>query len=468
MPMPALSGRPLLDTRADAQLFRGREKELDALARSIRQRFNTLLLGARGSGKTSLMRLALLRLRESEETAVWVDGRAARTADELLRAVAIALDKAVSAGRENVLRKPRIGFARADLEAAIEASALATLLEALHALVDRLPEGGRAVVFVDEVLDPEIAHTVFGRLRDELWTLDVTWVVGADEAARSSYLRPPADAFFESIIVLPALTDADAEALLDARGARDAAARAIVAAAGGNPRRVLELARAASRGESEEMIRARGRLPELVAAAFGTLAGRLVAEIATVGPVSAGDSRLRDAFDVTPTRVGEVLRRLEAAGVLTAATEPGDGPGRPRRVYMLAEGPLDLAALEAPVDRAVVTARERGRDDHNSEHLDAELVERMYAESHENHRALLRALAAHSGQWISTGELASELGKANGARAVAGMMGAFGRRAANRYEGRKPWRSRWDPLVEESRHTMDETTAGVIRQLAST
>jgi hypothetical protein len=100
------------------------------------------------------------------------------------------------------------------------------------------------------------------------------------------------------------------------------------------------------------------------------------------------------------------------------------------------------------------------------EPLAASLVARMYAESKENHRRLLHLLAEHPGRWFSTAELAELLGTQHGARAVAGMMGAFGRRAADRYDGQKPWRSRVDPESQKSRHTMDAHVASTIRALA--
>jgi hypothetical protein len=48
------------------------------------------------------------------------------------------------------------------------------------------------------------------------------------------------------------------------------------------------------------------------------------------------------------------------------------------------------------------------------------------------------------------------------------MMGAFGRRAGSRYDGKKPWRSRFDRQSRASRHTMDAHVAKTIRALAAT
>jgi hypothetical protein len=59
-----LSSRPLRDIRADRALFAGRTPQLAALDRARRAGLNALVLGDRGSGKTSLLRQVARRLRE--------------------------------------------------------------------------------------------------------------------------------------------------------------------------------------------------------------------------------------------------------------------------------------------------------------------------------------------------------------------------------------------------------------------
>lgn len=99
--------------------------------------------------------------------------------------------------------------------------------------------------------------------------------------------------------------------------------------------------------------------------------------------------------------------------------------------------------------------------------LDDTLIERMYAESHTAHRRLLDYLADHPGEWLYTSELAEALDVANGARGVAGMLGAFGKRANHRYGRLKPWESDWDGDREEAKHRMDAEVARVITAIRS-
>jgi hypothetical protein len=101
------------------------------------------------------------------------------------------------------------------------------------------------------------------------------------------------------------------------------------------------------------------------------------------------------------------------------------------------------------------------------ERPDAALVKRMYEESQDAHRALMLYLADRPGEWLYTGELAHALDLPNGARSLAGMLGAFGRRANHRYGGRAPWDSEWDPARYESRHRMMADVASAVREVAS-
>ena len=55
-------------------------------------------------------------------------------------------------------------------------------------------KGRRIVVLVDEISSSQLAHTIFGRFRDETWSLPLRWIVAGDVEDRGTYLTPPADA----------------------------------------------------------------------------------------------------------------------------------------------------------------------------------------------------------------------------------------------------------------------------------
>lgn len=99
-------------------------------------------------------------------------------------------------------------------------------------------------------------------------------------------------------------------------------------------------------------------------------------------------------------------------------------------------------------------------------YLDAGLVERMYLDSHEGHKLLMQYLAAHPDEWVYTSEIAVALSHEKGSRGVAGMLGAFGKRANHRYGGLKPWETKWDGHREQAQHRMDAAHAKTIKMIS--
>jgi hypothetical protein len=93
-----------------------------------------------------------------------------------------------------------------------------------------------------------------------------------------------------------------------------------------------------------------------------------------------------------------------------------------------------------------------------------EIVMRMYLESEDRHRELLKVLAEQPGEWLYTAEIAPAVGIESGSKGMAGMFGAFGRRAKHRYGGLKPWASSWDPGRHEAKYRMDPQVAEWIQE----
>jgi len=200
-----------------------------------------------------------------------------------------------------------------------------------------LGDQGEAVVIVDEFPDPLIAHTLFGRLRDEIWRLPITWVVTGAEGDRATYLRPPADAFFEQIIELGPLGADMAKALLERRlGAPDELSDDVIdqliAASNGNPRRLLKLARdTVIDGVSPSAALSRSQARDDAASQIGDPAAQLIAELEANGPASASDAELLARMGWTRGRAAQVFKSLEQSGLVKGFTSVG---GR-RKLYAL-------------------------------------------------------------------------------------------------------------------------------------
>lgn len=315
-----LSGRPLFDNPLDAALFVERE-EADRLEQNCRDGVNTLVLGERGMGKTSLLRHVLFELRESDFHAVGVDAAPAESAADLLRLVyaragQIRLDPGVN--REIAAGLGEVG----------------EILDLLRRLGEAEAGDQRTAILIDLAPGAKAAQGLFGRFRDELWQLPFTWAVAAPPEMRRDLLTPPADAFFEDVIELKPLTAAQQDELVIRRlGDGEATPWRLPAGGEGNPRRLLEIVRESLRtGEPPDrrLIALAERDREVKG--LGRPASMLYAELENGGPASASDDDLLQRLGWSRQRAAQVLTQLEEAGLVAAEYRPGPN-GRPRKVF---------------------------------------------------------------------------------------------------------------------------------------
>ena len=313
--MARLSGRPLLDTRADAALFVDRRAELQRLTRAVAEGLNVLVIAPRGFGRTSLLR----RLAYDAGGNVRVlDASALTGPTDFLRGVARTIGVPLPPDG------PDSGLAAADV--------ISALAEAAPG-----PVAGLAV----DGLPPAVGQVVFGQLRDEVWRVPLTWLVSCAEVDEPAFLRPPADAFFDATLRLAPLPEAAVRDLLRRRASpaelSDEAVTEVVSLAGGSPRHAVDLARhllLAPAGDTDPPGTVRDRLlnRERAVEKLGAPARMLLAELEASGGASASDEGLLARLGWTRARAAQVLGQLEREG-LVDATDQQRPSGRPRRVY---------------------------------------------------------------------------------------------------------------------------------------
>jgi AAA domain len=193
--MPELSGRPLLDTKPDQAFYVPRIEPQEAVWSAIRRDLNTLVIGERGAGKTTFLRYLAYSLRAEGVPAAFVEGGVAGDAAGFFGLVLYRLGAAPS----------RLQGAVSTFHAMAQPAG-PPLVELTQELRSALSDRPRTVVLVDEMPSVKVAHTIFGRLRDEVWQLPLTWVVAVADNDSTAYLTPPADAFFDVVTELRPLT----------------------------------------------------------------------------------------------------------------------------------------------------------------------------------------------------------------------------------------------------------------------
>jgi biotin operon repressor len=192
------------------------------------------------------------------------------------------------------------------------------------------------VLLIDGLTASPLAATLFGRLRDEVLALPLTWVVAVRDADEGTILRPPADTFFARVIRLGPLTPEDAYSLAAARAGESlppGLLAEVVQRTQLQPRSVIRLLQGLvfdGVNPSEALATADERRTRL--APLSAAAQRLYALLDSRGPASASDPVLQTELGLTRGRVTNLLHDLEKAG-LVVASEVRTGPGRPRKAY---------------------------------------------------------------------------------------------------------------------------------------
>ena len=325
-----LSGRPLTDNPLDQLLFVDRTEETRRLLASVERRSNVLVTGAPGIGKTSLLHRAAGELRSRGYQPTFVDAAPASSVEDLIDLIRWRLGNAPIVSPFNVAMQQMTGQ-----EVLGGAARLTRLLTTLGTGVDA---NERRVLLIDEPPSGEIGHTLFGRLRDEVWQLPFIWVVAIDEHHRAAMTRPPADAFFPVVVELGPLSPQDALELLEKRLDSTPAPglERIVEIGSGSPRRLLALTRDLVINEqpAEEILRQEQKRGAILDE-LGDSAGLLFTFLQEHGASSASDDDLLTAMGWTRARATQVLNSLEEAGLAVGRREKG---GR-RKLYELTSMP---------------------------------------------------------------------------------------------------------------------------------
>jgi hypothetical protein len=333
-----MSAKPLAQSRVDQRRFVDRRRETDAIIRAVAASRAVLVLGERGSGRTSLLNHVawlLFRQKEPRQT-VMVSGEVATNPSQMLGVLVARIQRlaepAGSRGRWiedlRALSMPDGPFG--------QVAQPAILMELVDLLGHRLAALAGPVCLMIDGIAPAVAHGVFGSLRNELWALEgAAWVVAGDSAAEALYLEPPADAFFEQTVKLAPLSEADASKLLRAHvpALTDGDIERAIAVAGGNPRQLVRAA-----GDIQAGIPPTGpvadEVAERAAAVGGPLAGALVEYLGAHGPAAASDETMLRQIGASRQRASQLMHELESAGLLETIEqhEPGRR-GRPARRF---------------------------------------------------------------------------------------------------------------------------------------
>ena len=326
-----LQARPLYDSDPDAALFVA-PTSWARLVAAVRHRFNVALVGARGAGKTSMLRQLQRQLRNDGDRVVFVDATGATDVGSLVTAIETEM-----VGRRGALSE--LGSEVASAAGAPAGGPAGSTSIRVVQRVRALGEHPAAVVLVDCAHGAPAAHALFGRLRDELWQLEHRWVVAVEDSERSILLSPPADAFFDQVLSLSMTAPELLELLRKRAPELPETTLHRIAEQTATPRSALQAVRDALLSPAADDPLAATLWRQETAAALGRPHSMAMYELEALGGASASDEEFLRRLGWTRARASQVLGDLAESKLVTASDEQTPGGGRPRRVFRPAEPP---------------------------------------------------------------------------------------------------------------------------------
>ena len=273
--------------------------EMGVLRGAERLGLNVYVGGGPGTGKTTLLRRVE---HEYPGAAVFARAEPAGSTSELLEAIASAVMPP---------RTVRTRLAGTELDVRL---LVATLSGVLGDWQDEDEAQRPRVVLVDGA-DEEQIRVLFGRYRDSLWDLPLTWIV----AGRRSAPPPPADAFFDRVLQLAPWPLEQIQELIGLRVPqwpadwRDEVASILAPA---TPSQVLlDLQTLVLSSNQTELLQWLSDERAQASSLPGRLRG-LYEALNQAGPTHAGDEWLLDALGVSRSRVVHGLKELESLGLV--------------------------------------------------------------------------------------------------------------------------------------------------------
>ena len=210
------------------------------------------------------------------------------------------------------------------------------------------------MVLVDGA-DDEQVRVLFGRYRDTMWELPLTWVV----TGRKNTPPRPADAFFDRIVHLAPWPREQVRELIGSRVPQwpfdwcDEVASILSPATPAQA--LLDLQTLVLSGKHSEVLRWLADERDLVASLPGRLRD-LYDALNQSGPTHAGDEWLLDALGVSRSRVVHGMKELESSGLLQAERDGRKVLYSSRRYSLLAGILGPEAAGRAAADPSAASA----------------------------------------------------------------------------------------------------------------
>lgn len=189
--MRRLSLRPLFPTKNDIGLFVGREKEMNVIESCMRNRLNLLLVGERGTGKTSLLNYTYYKTIKIDNVVGVLVNILPKSISDTSSFLNLVLDSTLDEIRHKHFAEQF--FSEFDTRRTND------VFIAFNSIITILKQHNVEVVFLIDGFDHrvELCYRIMSSLREVFWQTEFPVIMTGDSNKINEYRRPPLDAFFD-------------------------------------------------------------------------------------------------------------------------------------------------------------------------------------------------------------------------------------------------------------------------------
>jgi energy-coupling factor transporter ATP-binding protein EcfA2 len=341
-----LSLAPLYATTHDMQLFVNREKETKRILDSIEDKLNILVVGDFGSGKTTLLNRIKYLLQNDKNQMIISVSLPIQTKSPY-ELIAVLLRELTKKARELPGQRVRVLVDRLvgssseshtrDLEYLAQGSSASIELgyEVLDQFIETISiikKANKQILFLIDETDkiPNVMYQVLSSLREPLWQTKSVFVFAGSLAEKDLYLRPPVEAFLDTIVNLEPFDYENTVQLVKSRLNRETISREVLKnifdESNGNPSRILSLLKkvyyssgyaepSKKEGISQRKYQGIVRTAQ-IEADLDIVSREIIRYIEKTGAVSASDSQFQAYLRLKRPSLTQKLKQLKEKGLL--------------------------------------------------------------------------------------------------------------------------------------------------------
>lgn len=332
-----LHSRPLLTSPSLNRLFVKKRDELEIATKAINNRYNILITGERGSGKTTFLYKLLSMADELAIMPIIVDVAAyvGDAKDFINYLLMLLVEKTKKQRNLSVHMQEEIYDSLSDLSLsynikkynAEKINLPIDMFDEKYAVMQKMAEilrnlsdnGSQLYFFVDNLsMQPDLFAKIFGQLRDYLWDLDIRFVVTCNKDLLSRIYVPPFSSFFEIVIEFKSWSMSEINRLLKLRNFnKSSLTESIHRLSGGNPHIAISIARSVVLDDlnKEDIVKSL-LLREKIQNSFSSSEKIVMDHISKYGSVSSSNTDLIKATKLGRTRLVQILKKLKEDGHL--------------------------------------------------------------------------------------------------------------------------------------------------------